>query len=145
MSGKGKVYVGTSGWHYMHWKGPFYPAKAPARRFLDHYAEHFNATEINNTFYRLPKPETFMEWRDRTPSGFRFAVKASRYITHMKKLKDVGEGLAKFFDGIAALEDRLGPILFQLPPNLKPDLERLEGFLDSLPDKGLYVRSGLAQ
>ncbi len=132
-------YVGTSGWHYTHWKGPFYPAKMPAREFLGHYVQHFNATEINNTFYRLPKPETFAQWRDSVPDGFRFAVKASRYITHMKKLKTPEESLAKFLDGISALGEKLGPILFQLPPNFKLNQERLEQFLEALPEDGHYV------
>jgi len=133
------LYVGASGWHYTHWKGPFYPEKMPSREFLGHYVQYFRAAEVNNTFYQLPKPETLEQWRDSVPEGFRFAVKASRYITHMKKLKDPEQGLAKFFGGVEVLGEKLGPVLFQLPPNLKVDLNRLETFVEALPSEYRYA------
>lgn len=127
------IRVGTSGWHYGHWRGRFYPANLPARRYLEHYAAHFNAVEINNSFYRLPKKETFAAWRDQSPAGFVFACKASRFITHYSKLTRTSKTYGLFFDTVAALGDKLGPILFQLPPNWKVNAERLDDFLSHLP------------
>ena len=128
----GKIHVGTSGWHYAHWVGPFYPPETRPAAFLEHYARHFGSVEINATFYRLPKPATLVAWRDCTPPGFLFACKASRFITHMMKLKEPAR-TALFFDTIAALGDKLGPVLFQLPPRWRLDIERLCAFLDALP------------
>ncbi len=130
---KRRIHIGTSGWHYKHWVGPFYPEGTPARGFLAHYVQHFATVEINNTFYRLPKPETMAAWRDEVPKDFRFACKASRYITHMKKLKDPAASSARFFEVIAALGHKLGPILFQLPPRWRVDVGRLRAFLETLP------------
>jgi uncharacterized protein YecE (DUF72 family) len=129
----GEIYIGTSGWHYAHWSGPFYPESMKADAYLSFYASKFRSVEINNTFYHLPEPKTLAQWRDITPPGFLFACKASRYITHMKKLKDPGQTVCRFFDVIATLGPKLGPILFQLPPHWHLDSERLRLFLAALP------------
>jgi uncharacterized protein YecE (DUF72 family) len=127
--------IGTSGWHYQHWREFFYPpGEAPS---LIRYAEHFDTVEINNSFYRLPSDETFQAWRERSPPGFLFAVKASRFITHMKKLTDPEGSFEKFFSAVAHLGPKLGPILFQLPPKWRCNLERLEGFLQTIAPKRL--------
>ena len=133
------VHIGTSGWHYTHWKGPFYPQDMPARHFLSYYAQQLDTAEINNTFYQLPAEKTLVQWRDTVPKGFTFAVKASRYITHMKKLKDPDQSVGNFLNRINFLGDRLGPILFQLPPKWKANTERLEEFLKALPGGYSYV------
>ena len=135
----GKACIGTSGWHYDHWQGPFFPEDMPAEDMLGFYARHFPAAEINNSFYQLPKAETLEHWRDVVPGNFRFAVKASRYITHMKKLKDPREPVARFLQRVAVLGDRLGPVLFQLPPNWRCNVERLAAFLAALPETGRYA------
>src|ERR1700716_1173799 len=110
------IHIGTSGWHYKHWRGPFYPEALPPSQMLQFYLRHFDTVEINNSFYRLP-PETALEnWRESTPNDFCFAVKGSRFLTHMKKLKDPEPGLEKFFSRVDLLGTKLGPILFQLPP-----------------------------
>lgn len=127
------VHIGTSGWHYQHWRGPFCPRDLPDERFLRHYSQHFRTAEINSTFYGMPDKTTLAQWRDCTPDGFVFAVKASRYITHMKKLKDPEQPVASFLDRVRVLGEKLGPILFQLPPNWTLNLERLRSFLDALP------------
>ncbi len=134
-----KLHVGTSGWHYKHWRGLFYPRDLPASELLNFYAKHFDTVEVNNTFYQLPADTTFDSWRDNSPSRFEFAVKASRFITHMKKLKDPETSSAKFFAGVERLEKKLGPILFQLPPRWQSNLDRLEQFLNSLPPGHSYV------
>lgn len=133
MSRKGKIYIGTSGWHYGHWKGPLYPKEISSEDFLMFYAKQFQTTEINNTFYQLPTKKTLASWRDTVPDGFVFSIKASRYITHMKKLKDPEKSTRKFFSLIEVLGDKAGPVLFQLPPKWKVNLDRLEDFLDKLP------------
>jgi uncharacterized protein YecE (DUF72 family) len=127
------VRVGTSGWHYKHWRGVYYPRDLPTARWLQHYAAEFDTVEINNSFYRLPSEATFEAWREGSPPGFTFAVKASRYLTHMKKLKDPEEPLGNVLSRARRLGDRLGPILYQLPPHWGRDLERLEGLLGLLP------------
>lgn len=104
------VHVGTSGWHYRDWGGPFYPKDLPKKDFLAYYAEHFHTVEINNSFYRLPKKETLRSWRKTVPTGFVFTVKASRFITHMKKLRDAKEALSSFLKRVEMLGDKLGPI-----------------------------------
>lgn len=129
----GRIHIGTSGWHYPHWRGPFYPASLRTEAFLSFYAGKLGSVEINNTFYHLPKPASFTEWRNGTPPGFVFACKASRYITHMKKLKDPTQTTRRFFDGVARLGDKLGPILYQLPPHWRADPSRLAEFLAALP------------
>src|SRR3954447_20193838 len=134
-----EVYIGTSGWHYKHWKGPFYPEKLANSKLFDYYAERFRTVELNNTFYRLPTESAVDTWRDCAPANFVFAVKGSRFLTHMKKLKDPGPGVEKFFSRIDLLKGKLGPILFQLPPNFGVNLERLEEFLDMLPRQHRYA------
>lgn len=124
--------IGTSGWVYRHWRGVFYPEDLPAREHLDFYASRFSTVEINNSFYRLPPRETFDAWRARTPDRFLFAVKASRYLTHMKKLKDSKDALALFLGNAAGLGKKLGPVLFQFPRTWALHLERLREFLDLL-------------
>jgi uncharacterized protein YecE (DUF72 family) len=139
MSKKSSCLIGTSGWHYEHWKGPFYPEDMPEKGFLSFYSERFDVAEINNSFYQLPDKGTFQQWRQTVGKGFVFAVKASRYITHMKKLKDLEKSLSNFMDSVDSLDGRLGPILFQLPPRWHMNPERLESFLDKLPDRRRYT------
>ena len=133
------IHIGTSGWHYRHWKGPFYPEDLSEKDCLAYYAEHFPTVEINNSFYQLPKEKTLLRWRNNVPSGFVFAVKASRYITHMKKLKDPEEPVSNFLRRIGKLGDKLGPILFQLPPNWNLNRQRLRAFLEVLPTDFKYA------
>jgi uncharacterized protein YecE (DUF72 family) len=127
------LYVGTSGYSYKEWKGSFYPEKLPAREMLTFYATRLPAVEINNTFYRLPQKSMLENWKGQVPAEFKFSVKASQRITHFKRLKECAEETRYLLDTAAALEDRLGPVLFQLPPNMKKDLPRLELFLACLP------------
>ncbi len=133
------IRVGTSGWHYAHWQGVFYPQDLPTNRWLAYYAGQFQTVEINNAFYQLPGEATLRDWYAATPPGFLFAVKASRFITHMKKLSDPATSTAKFFERVALLGDKLGPILFQLPPHWHPNLERLDEFLKALPPGMRYA------
>lgn len=130
-----KVHIGTSGWHYAHWRGPFYPEDIHDDEMLSHYIQHFRTVEINNSFYHLPTRQTFKLWHDQVPSRFTFAIKASRYITHMKKLRDPEAASQKFFDHVGSLGKKAGPILFQLPPHWHCDTNRLKTFLEILPDK----------
>ena len=130
-----KLFAGTSGFSYKEWKGPFYPDDLPAKGMLEFYADQLPTVEINNTFYRLPKAEMLASWHDRVPARFRFAIKASRRITHMKRLADCQQETDYLLSALESLGDRLGPILFQLPPHLKVDLEKLRSFLDLLPDE----------
>jgi uncharacterized protein YecE (DUF72 family) len=139
MKGSALIHVGTSGWHYGHWKGPFYPEDVTADGFLGYYADRFHTVEINNTFYQLPDRETLVQWRSTVPPGFVFAVKASQYITHMKKLKDPEEPVSNFLGRVRALEDRLGPVLFQLPPRWGFNPQRLSSFLEALPTGYRYA------
>ena len=132
--------IGTSGFHYKHWLGNFYPAKFPAAKMLSHYIQHFDAVELNNTFYRLPKLTALQSWRDNTPPDFCFAVKASRFITHNKKLKDPQNALDNLLPLVVeGLGPKLGPILFQTPPFWQCNLERLEQFLAALPRELRYA------
>lgn len=128
-----KIYIGTSGWHYKHWQGTFYPAETKPKAYLPEFLKYFRTVEINNSFYKLPSATTFAEWRNSVPDDFTFAVKANRYITHMKKLKDPEEPIIRFLDAVSFLEDKLGPILFQLPPFWNVNTERLQKFLEALP------------
>jgi uncharacterized protein YecE (DUF72 family) len=121
--------VGTSGWQYRHWRDVFYPHDVPQRRWLEHYAERFATVENDGTFYRLPARETFADWQARTPAGFVMAIKASRYLTHVKRLKDPAEPVARLLGAAAGLGQRLGPVLLQLPPNLTADPARLDACL----------------
>jgi len=132
LSERGKIIVGTSGWNYDHWKGSFYPPELKQKEWLDYYAGRLTTVEINNSFYNLPSEKTFRKWAEMVPPGFIFSIKASRYITHMKKLKDPREPLERFLDRIEVLEERQGPVLFQLPPHWNANPERLEAFLDEL-------------
>jgi len=125
--------IGTSGWHYKHWKGPFYPSDLPASKMLAWYAERFDTVEINNSFYRLPPETALQSWKETVPPNVSFAVKGSRYITHMKKLKDPEPALDNFIPRAELLGRKLGPILFQLPPNWPLALPRFQYFLDVLP------------
>lgn len=134
-----QIHIGTSGWHYKHWRGAFYPEKLPAAKMLGFYTSHFSTVELNNTFYRLPQPNALNNWRDSTPAAFRFAMKGSRFLTHMKKLKDPATGIARFFERADLLREKLGPIVFQLPPNWEVDAERLEAFLEELPRGHRYA------
>ena len=128
-----QLYVGTSGYSYKEWKGSFYPEKIPAAQMLAYYAERLPAVELNNTFYRLPQRSMVESWKTQVPDNFRFSVKASQRITHFKRLKETAAETSFMLETVSALEDRLGVVLFQLPPNMKKDRERLESFLDHLP------------
>jgi uncharacterized protein YecE (DUF72 family) len=127
------IRIGCSGWNYRHWRALFYPKGLPQRRWFEYYAEHFDTVEINNSFYRLPKAETFEKWRAQAPPGFCYAVKANRFLTQAKKLKDCEEPLQRMMTPFRALGDRLGPILYQLPPRFRINLDRLERFLELVP------------
>jgi len=129
-----QIRIGCSGWQYKHWRGDFYPAGLPQSKWFAHYAAHFDTVEINNSFYRLPPAETFAKWRTQAAPTFLYAVKASRFLTHMKKLKDPEEPLVRFFENARELGARLGPVLFQLPPRWPINLERFEHFLQALRD-----------
>src|SRR3954462_2428266 len=125
--------IGCSGWQYKHWRGDFYPHDLPQARWFDHYALTFDTVEINNSFYRLPEDTTFAKWRDQAPRRFLYAAKASRFLTHMKKLKDPEDPLDRFFDNVRELGPTLGAVLYQLPPNFGINLERLVAFLEAIP------------
>lgn len=130
-----QLYVGTSGFAYKEWKGSFYPADLPEKGMLHYYAERLGTVEMNNTFFRMPKPEVLKAWAAEVPADFKFVLKASRGITHMKRLKNAGESVAYLFKSAAVLKGRLGPVLFQLPPNLPKDAARLRDFLATLPSE----------
>jgi uncharacterized protein YecE (DUF72 family) len=127
------LYVGTSGYSYKEWKGNFYPEKIPAKEMLHFYSERLSTVEINATFYRMPQPSMLENWKEQVPGNFRFALKAPQRITHIKRLKETDEETKYFFETAAVLADQLGVVLFQLPPNMKKDLPRLETFLAQLP------------
>ncbi|MCL5734382.1 MAG: DUF72 domain-containing protein [Actinobacteria bacterium] len=127
------VHIGTSGWHYRHWVGTFYPDGTKPQHMLGYYSGVFPTVEVNNTFYKLPEGETLARWRDSTPAGFVFAFKVSRYVTHRKKLRDAATSLAKTLAAASVLGEKLGPLLFQLPPNWRVNVDRLHEFLSLLP------------
>jgi uncharacterized protein YecE (DUF72 family) len=133
------VHVGTSGWQYRDWRGSFYPARLAQGRWLEQYAAAFAVVEVNNTFYRLPERSTFEEWAARTPDDFVFAMKASRYLTHVKRLGDPAEPVARMLDHAGGLGRKLGPVLLQLPPNLRADLTRLSDTLARFPERVLVA------
>jgi uncharacterized protein YecE (DUF72 family) len=133
------IRIGTSGFHYRHWVGAFYPPKTPTSKMLDYYIRHFDTLELNNSFYRLPTIEAFQCWRDSTPQNFIFAVKASRFITHNKKLKDPENALENLLPRAEHLGKKLGPVLFQLPPKWKINQERLQALLQVLPREHRYT------
>jgi uncharacterized protein YecE (DUF72 family) len=136
---KPQIRIGCSGWHYDHWTGPFYPEGTKPEDMLAVYAERFDAVEVNNTFYSLPDKATLDDWTGTVPADFRFAVKGSRYLTHMKKLKDPQEPIDRLFTAIDPLGDRLGPVLFQLPGGWNANPERLDAFLGQLPKGHCYA------
>ncbi len=133
------IRIGASGFHYKQWKGPFYPEKAPSTKLLDFYVQHFDTVELNNSFYRLPPAGAFDCWREATPANFVFAVKASRFITHHKKLRDPENAIDNLPPRAAHLGPKLGPVLFQLPPHWRINPERLEKLLQILPRDVRYV------
>ncbi|HZZ77212.1 MAG TPA: DUF72 domain-containing protein [Gemmataceae bacterium] len=126
-------YVGTSGYSYKEWKGSFYPEKLAAKKMLGYYGQHFQTVEINYTFRRMPTESVLQNWADQVPAEFQFALKAPEQITHRKRLIDAGDALAYFTDVAVKLKARLGPLLFQLPPNFKKDVPRLSAFLEQMP------------
>jgi uncharacterized protein YecE (DUF72 family) len=128
-----RIRVGTSGYQYRHWRNVLYPDGLAQRLWLPRYASVFDTVEMNATFYRLPTAEAVERWRDGVPPRFLFAVKGSRYLTHMRRLLDAGEGLRRFFDPVSRFGEKLGPVLWQLPPQMKPDAARLDRFLARLP------------
>ncbi len=128
-----RLHVGTSGYNFPEWKGTFYPEKFPAAKMLPYYAEHFSTVEINYTFYRMPNAKTVSGWSQAVPAGFTFVLKASQRITHIGRLRDVDDPLRYFTETVRPLGDKLGPILFQLPPNFKKDLARLKDVLTLFP------------
>lgn len=132
------INIGTSGWHYAHWKDRYYPRGLSSAQWLSYYAKEFPCVEVNTSFYRLPREETVRSWVEQTPEKFRFAVKASRLITHMKKLHDCAQVLENFLGFVANFEDKLGPILFQLPPHWHVNARRLKQFLALLPTHHRY-------
>jgi uncharacterized protein YecE (DUF72 family) len=127
------IRLGTSGWEYADWRGPLYPPALPRRLWLEHFATRFATVEVNNAFYRLPERDTFARWRARTPEDFCIAVKMSRFLTHIKRLRDPAEPVARFLDRAAALGDRLGPVLLQVPPTLRADPGLLDAVLAEFP------------
>lgn len=134
-----QIRIGTSGWHYKHWIGNFYPPGTQPSQMLSHYLRYFDTVEINNSFYRLPQPGTFTKWKEATPPNFEFAVKASRFLTHNKKLKDPENALENLLPRAEELGRKLGPILFQLPPKWGCNVERLDGMLQILPKQHRYA------
>ncbi len=135
----GRIFIGTSGWSYNHWRGVFYPEKLFTKEWFDYYGKRFDTVEINNTFYNLPASSVFKSWKKQAPAGFIYSVKANRYITHMKKLKSASGAVKKFFSRVNRLKENLGPVLYQLPPRWKCDLQRLERFLKILPKGKIHV------
>ncbi|MGH7233774.1 MAG: DUF72 domain-containing protein [Nitrospiraceae bacterium] len=129
-----RILIGTSGWTYASWRGPFYPKNLPSRRYLEFFAQEFATTEVNYSFYHLPKPQTYMNWAAGVPGDFLFAVKASRFVTHIKRLIDVEDAWRIFVENALRLQNHLGPILLQFPPSLRKDISRLERFLEMAQD-----------
>src|SRR5687768_6073425 len=130
-----KLYVGTSGYSYKEWKGSFYPEDLPAKQMLRYYGERFGTVKINNSFYQMPKPAVLESWAAEVPAAFKFVLKAPQRITHFQRLKDSGDSASYFIQVSSVLNERLGGLLFQLPPNLKKDLPRLREFLTALPTR----------
>jgi uncharacterized protein YecE (DUF72 family) len=136
---KHTIYIGTSGWSYKHWRGTFYPQEIKVKDHFSYYLQHFNTVEINNTFYRMPSEETFLNWKKNSPDDFVYVIKANRFITHIKKLHDPDLIFTPFMDLVKLLGEKVGPILFQLPPFMKSNLELLEAFLQQLPKEYRFV------
>jgi uncharacterized protein YecE (DUF72 family) len=150
---RAEIRIGCSGWQYRHWRGRFYPRDLPQERWLEHYAGAFDTVELNNSFYRLPEADAFAAWARRVPAGFLFAVKASRYLTHLKRLREPREPLDRLWSRAKHLDDHLGPMLYQLPTGWRVDRDRLASFLEALPrgrqavefrDRSWYVSEVLA-
>lgn len=137
---KAKTFIGTSGWHYKHWQGTFYPQDIKQKDYFNYYKDRFQTVELNNSFYKLPSTKTYQNWKDQAPSGFVFSVKGSRFLTHTKKLKPpIKENINRFMERVEVLKSKLGPILFQMPPAFKKNTERLQAFLDQLPKVHRYA------
>jgi len=134
-----EYFVGTSGWHYEHWRGLYYPEELAKPKWLQFYSKQFNTVELNNSFYHLPTEKAFITWRESAPENFIYAVKVSRFITHLKKLRNIGSALDNFLSRACLLQDKLGPLLYQLPPNMKRNDEVLQIFLSSLPQEYRHV------
>lgn len=132
-----RLFIGCSGFTYPHWRGRFYPEKLGQAHWFEYYTSVFSSVELNVTFYRLVKPETFDRWRENSPTGFSFTVKGSRYITHIKKLEQLESPLERFFEGVLHLEEKLAAVLWQFPPSFALNMERLEKFLNSLEPYGV--------
>ena len=134
-----RYYIGTSGWVYKHWRGIFYPEGLPQAKWFDFYSQHFYTVELNNTFYRLPSEKAFITWRQSSPQDFVYAVKVSRLITHLKKLRNVEGALTNFLSQAKLLQEKLGPLLYQLPPNMPCNEQLLEDFIALLPGEFHHV------
>jgi len=134
-----RYYVGCSGWHYEHWRGLYYPEELPKPKWLSFYARQFTTVELNNSFYHLPSEKAFTTWWESTPDNFVFAVKVSRYITHMKRLRNLGTTVENFLSRAGLLKEKLGPLLYQLPPSMKRNDELLQNFLSTLPSEYQHV------
>lgn len=142
MSYEGNCYIGTSGWIYGDWEEKFYPPDLPSQKRLEYFSKYFNTTEINYSFYHLPRPKTFQNWYSQTPEGFIFSVKVSRFITHIKRMKDIKEAWERFYQNALYLKEKLGPFLFQFPPSFKKNDEtllRLKDFLEGLKEKTIKI------
>lgn len=133
------IHIGTSGWSYKHWTGKFYPEEVKKNKWLEYYSKEFDTVEINSSFYHLPKIQTFINWKKNTGENFIFSVKASRYITHIKRLADCGDPLERLFKAAEGLGEKKGPFLFQLPPNFKKDKSVLKIFLEILPQNHKFA------
>jgi len=134
-----RYYIGTSGWHYDHWRDEFYPKDMAKSKWLGFYSRHFSTVELNNSFYHLPSEKAFINWRDSSPPEFIFSVKVSRFITHIKRLRNTEEPVASFIARARFLEGKLGPLLYQLPRNMKRDDQLLENFIQMLPNNACHV------
>lgn len=134
-----EYFVGTSGWYYDHWRGLYYPEGLAKPKWLQFYSKQFNTVELNNSFYHLPTEKAFITWRESAPENFVYAVKVSRFITHIKKLRNIGSAVDNFLSRACLLQDKLGPLLYQLPPNMKRNDMVLESFLSSLPQEYRHV------
>jgi uncharacterized protein YecE (DUF72 family) len=134
-----RYYIGTSGWHYDHWREQFYPKGLAKSKWLEFYSGHFSTVELNNSFYHLPSEKAFTNWKDSSPSEFVFSVKVSRFITHIKRLRDAAEPITNFMSRARLLDAKLGPLLYQLPQNMKCDTQTLEDFVKILPGDVLHV------
>lgn len=136
---KGRLFIGTSGWNYAHWRGPFYPRSVPPTEFLRYYQRFFDTVEVNKSFYRLLSDAEVAAWTRSVPPAFVFSVKGSRFLTHMLKLKNPARGLERFFSPIRGFGSRLGPVVFQLPPAWRCDVARFAAFISALPPRRRYA------